>query len=423
MHHAPGCKYRPTGKRTQRFQSQAYCNRAKWPYCDFTSSDDDEHNTDNNFLLLFADVDITPTLLKGLTEVDVLHIAVGCRLAFSRSCSNFPLHLSQSHFLTILSSPHSEQGRCTCFKTVTLANLFGPCSWKGTHTLTLTPCGRNTWLHSVNSRHVDLHNSCTARFEWLQFPSTTGAPGGDDNPTLPLSLRDAGMGATRSCTVGDHTFPSCLVAHPLAKMEYRTVNTLVLPHPWLTQQTPMTFPACALYQLFVRSCVLAHHGLYCSNVCAYSISLWCLPSLFFSSQMEKQQCVRPPLGTTEWNHSYYTGNSLSALHSLQQLQAGASCPSSVQMSASCELVWVGLGWFGLVGLVGLVWFGLVWFGLVWFGLVWFGLVWVWVWVGLGLVWGWCWVGWLCGGVLVVLGTQLLSVSARGCSPQHQGRGR
>ena len=52
-----------------------------WPCCDLTSSDDDEHNTGNNFLLLFADVGITPTLLQGLTEVDVLHIALGCRFA------------------------------------------------------------------------------------------------------------------------------------------------------------------------------------------------------------------------------------------------------------------------------------------------------------------------------------------------------
>ena len=29
----------------------------------------------------------------------------------------------------------------------------------------------------------------------------------------------------------------------------------------------------------------------------------------------------------------------------------------------------------------------------------------------------------CGGVLIVLGTKLLSGSARGCSPRHQGRGR
>ena len=52
-----------------------------WPCCDFTPSDDDEHNTDNNLLLLFADVDITPTLLEGLSDVDVLHKALGCRFA------------------------------------------------------------------------------------------------------------------------------------------------------------------------------------------------------------------------------------------------------------------------------------------------------------------------------------------------------
>ena len=52
-----------------------------WPCCDITSSDGDEHNTDSNFLLLYADVGITPTLLEGLTEVDVLHIARGCRFA------------------------------------------------------------------------------------------------------------------------------------------------------------------------------------------------------------------------------------------------------------------------------------------------------------------------------------------------------
>ena len=52
-----------------------------WPCCDITSSDDDEHNTDSNFLLLFADISIMPTLLEGLTDIDVLHIALGCRFA------------------------------------------------------------------------------------------------------------------------------------------------------------------------------------------------------------------------------------------------------------------------------------------------------------------------------------------------------
>ena len=71
----------PLRERTHRFQSQAYCSRAMWPCCDFTSSDDDEHNTDNNFLLLFADTAITPALLEGLSEIDVPHIALGCRFA------------------------------------------------------------------------------------------------------------------------------------------------------------------------------------------------------------------------------------------------------------------------------------------------------------------------------------------------------
>ena len=46
-----------------------------WPCCDIT------YNTDSNFLLLFSDVDITPSLLEGLAEVYVLHIALGCRFA------------------------------------------------------------------------------------------------------------------------------------------------------------------------------------------------------------------------------------------------------------------------------------------------------------------------------------------------------
>ena len=63
------------------FQSQSRCSCAMWPCCDITSSDDDEHNTDSSFLLLFADVGTTPTLLEGLTEVDILHVALGCRFA------------------------------------------------------------------------------------------------------------------------------------------------------------------------------------------------------------------------------------------------------------------------------------------------------------------------------------------------------
>ena len=56
-------------------------------------------------------------------------------------------------------------------------------------------------------------------------------------------------------------------------------------------------------------------------------ALLCPLSLFSRAHMEEHQNMRLPLGTTGWNHSYYTGNPHSALHSLQQLQAGASSPS------------------------------------------------------------------------------------------------
>lgn len=52
-----------------------------WPCCDFTSSDDDEHNTDNQLLLMFAGSSNLLNLLDGLTDVEVLHIALSCRFA------------------------------------------------------------------------------------------------------------------------------------------------------------------------------------------------------------------------------------------------------------------------------------------------------------------------------------------------------
>ena len=66
-----------------------------WSCCDFTYSDDDEHNTDSNFLLLFADIGIMPNLLDGLTDVDVLHIALGCRFALDI------FTISQQHSLAL----------------------------------------------------------------------------------------------------------------------------------------------------------------------------------------------------------------------------------------------------------------------------------------------------------------------------------
>ena len=62
----------------------------------------------------------------------------------------------------------------------------------------------------------------------------------------------------------------------------------------------------------------------CSHFCANThrslfphLSL-VLAFVYLCSQMEEHQNVRPSSGTTEWNHSYYTGNSLSALRSSQQ---------------------------------------------------------------------------------------------------------
>ena len=70
-----------------------------WPCCDITSSDDDEHNTDSNFLLLFADVGIAPTLLEGLAEVEVLHTALRCRFALDI------FSISQRHSPTLVHEP------------------------------------------------------------------------------------------------------------------------------------------------------------------------------------------------------------------------------------------------------------------------------------------------------------------------------
>ena len=44
-------------------------------------SDDDEHNTDNTLLLLFADAYIAPAPLADLSEVDELKTELGCVFA------------------------------------------------------------------------------------------------------------------------------------------------------------------------------------------------------------------------------------------------------------------------------------------------------------------------------------------------------
>ena len=112
--------------------------------------------------------------------------------------------------------------------------------------------------------------------------------------------------------------------------------SLVLPDPWLTQEGPMTSLVSALNQLFVRSCDLAHDGQHCSHFCANThrsllLHLFLvLAFVYLLSQMEEHQNVRPSTGTTEWNHSYYTGNSLSlsALHSSQETNGTTSSGSA-----------------------------------------------------------------------------------------------
>ena len=104
---------------------------------------------------------------------------------------------------------------------------------------------------------------------------------------------------------------------------------MVLPDPWLTQEGLLTVSACALHQLFVSLCDMVHGGQHCSQFCAYTQRSLLQPLSFvpvfvsLCSQMAEPQNVRSATATTEWNHSYYTGNSLSALHSLQQLHVDA----------------------------------------------------------------------------------------------------
>ena len=158
-HCAPICKYRPNGNAHSLFQSQAYRSRAMWPCCDFTSSDDDEHKTDNNFLLLFADVDITPTLLEGLSEVDVLHIALGCRFALEI------FTISQQYYTRLVAAM--------------MAKSLGQRSWKVTHIPNRTLCWQNSRLHCVSYRHSAPHHShfdCFASSMSLRTSHFTLAP-------------------------------------------------------------------------------------------------------------------------------------------------------------------------------------------------------------------------------------------------------
>ena len=232
--------------------------------------------------------------------------------------SNIPLHLIPSHFLTILNSPHFEHGCYTSFKTVTLANLLGPRSFKGT----LCVAGICGYTVSTQDTLTCIAPVLPALSDYSFHPRWVHLA----VMVIPRThchfvMQARALRVPEACV--NHSPPSCLVAYPFTKMEYRVLYTLVLPDPWLRHDGSVTFPACALYQLFVWSCDLAHDGQHYSHFCANTHrSLLLHFSLVLAfvnlcSQMEEHQNVRPS-STTEWNHSYYTGNSLSALHSSQQ---------------------------------------------------------------------------------------------------------
>ena len=50
----------------------------------------------------------------------------------------------------------------------------------------------------------------------------------------------------------NHTPPSCLVAYPFTKMEYRVLYMLVLPDPWLTQGGPGDIPSVCIAPAFCQ---------------------------------------------------------------------------------------------------------------------------------------------------------------------------
>ena len=103
----------------------------------------------------------------------------------------------------------------------------------------------------------------------------------------------------------------------------------------------MTSPASALHQLFVRSWDSAHHGLYCSHVCAYThhSSFQHLSSVFAFVIFQFSDRRTAECAAASQHHMVKSLllHGYSALpHSLQQLQAGASSSSPVQTSASTQ---------------------------------------------------------------------------------------
>ena len=148
-----------------------------WPCCDITSSDDDEHNTDSNFLLLFADVGITPTLLEGLSEIDVLHNALGCRFALdifriSQQLSPTPDHEPLPHdpeFGTLsMGATHVLRLGGTCGHTVSTQDML-------TSTAPVLPALSGYSLHPRHTRPSGLYAQCPTTQSWFAFHTAVSA--------------------------------------------------------------------------------------------------------------------------------------------------------------------------------------------------------------------------------------------------------
>ena len=71
----------------------------------------------------------------------------------------------------------------------------------------------------------------------------------------------------------NHTPPSCLVAYPFTKMEHRVLYMLVLPDPWLTQEGPVTFPACAHCTNFLPGRAIWHMMAYTRDTRVFNRTL------------------------------------------------------------------------------------------------------------------------------------------------------
>ena len=169
-----------------------------WPCCDDTSSEDDEHNTGNILLLLFADAFIAPALLACLSEVDELYTALGW--TSSPLLSKTDIHLNLSHYhLTQALSPGSET-QIDCYASSDmLVERPTPRQWSGTHTPNSSPCRQTVRFHCDNCSHCAFHHSHSVRFVRMQLQPTSH---------LYLSLLLSSDGCRTACSIA-HTGGPC----------------------------------------------------------------------------------------------------------------------------------------------------------------------------------------------------------------------